>query len=594
MQAWRQFFRASGTVGAEHNSVRPAACLVPDLPSSAERGVLDPAALGRWLAFFVLLGLFARVMRYALRFPLWDDESFLCVNFIGRSYAELLRPLDFHQVAPILFLWIERTAVRIFGFSELALRLVPFACSIASVFLFRRTASRLLSGLGLLLAVAIFAVSYPGIRYAAEAKQYGTDLFVSLGLLYLTVEWLARRESRWLWWLAGLTPLAIGLSYPAVFTAGGFSLVVGACLWRKDGTRPEWRAWWAWNALLVAGFGFCFWLSGRVQAGAESEFMTRYWQLHFPPAREPWKLPYWLLRTHASDFLAYPVGGPNWASSATLVFVVVGIWRLWRRHNGVLLGLCLAPAAIHFLAALLQKYPYGGHMKFSQYLAPAICCLAAAGIVESFEFWSARGVSTRRALVCGCTLLAAIGFGVVTRDVLRPYKTQSDYRARAFAQGFWFGAQHDEEVACLKTDLGLDFVPEQYKELSWSAQYLCNRALEKSRYHLKRPDLTHVSRTRPLRCVLYRESRFPFEDAKFARWLAEMQASYELVGRESVSLPRLRQDERTVMAIETIDSYKFVPRDPSSKALPLPPLADESTSGHPLVIGKKLERGLRQ
>ena len=105
MQAWRRVFGASGTAGTEHDSVRPAACLVPDLPAPAERGVLDPAALGRWLAFFVLLGLFARVMRYALRFPLWDDESFLCVNFIGRSYAELLKPLDFHQVAPILFLY---------------------------------------------------------------------------------------------------------------------------------------------------------------------------------------------------------------------------------------------------------------------------------------------------------------------------------------------------------------------------------------------------------------------------------------------------------------------------------------------------------
>ena len=200
----------------------------------------------------------------------------------------------------------------------------------------------------------------------------------------------------------------------------------------------------------------------------------------------------------------------------------------------------------------------------------------------------------RRALVCGCALLAAIGFGAVTRDILRPYKTQSDYRARAFAQGFWFGAERDEEVACLKTDLGLDFVPEQFKELSWSAQYLCNRALEKSRYHLKRPDLSRVSRTRPLRCVLYRESRFAFEEAKFARWLADMQEHYDLVGRESVSLPRLRQDERTVMAIETIDSYKFVPRDPSSKAVPVPPLADESESAPPVVIGKKPEGGLRQ
>ena len=124
-----------------------------------------------------------------LRFPLWDDESFLCVNFIHRSYAELLKPLDSHHVAPILFLWVERTAVWLFGYSELALRLFPLACSIAGVFLFRRVASKLLSGTALLLAVAVFAVSYPGIRYAAEAKQYGSDMFVSLAVLALVIEW---------------------------------------------------------------------------------------------------------------------------------------------------------------------------------------------------------------------------------------------------------------------------------------------------------------------------------------------------------------------------------------------------------------------
>ena len=48
------------------------------------------------------------------------------------------------------------------------------------------------------------------------------------------------------------------------------------------------------------------------------------------------------------------------------------------------------------------------------------------------------------------------------------------------------------------------------------------------------------------------------------------------------------------MAIETIDSYKFVPRDPSSQAVPSPPLADQNASAHPLVIGKKPESGLRQ
>src|ERR1700685_2927195 len=147
---------------------------------------INAATVGRWLGWFVLLGLLARIIRYAVCFPLWDDESFLCANFISRGFLDLLKPLDYHQVAPLVFLWIEAAATRIFGYSELALRLFPFVCGLISVVLFRRFASRLLSGFDLLLAVAIFAVSYPGIRYSAEAKPYGSDLLVSLVILWLS------------------------------------------------------------------------------------------------------------------------------------------------------------------------------------------------------------------------------------------------------------------------------------------------------------------------------------------------------------------------------------------------------------------------
>src|ERR1700693_1837050 len=57
---------------------------------------VDAGTVGRWLGWFVLLGLLARTIRYAVCFPLWDDESFLCANFISRSYADLLQPLAFH------------------------------------------------------------------------------------------------------------------------------------------------------------------------------------------------------------------------------------------------------------------------------------------------------------------------------------------------------------------------------------------------------------------------------------------------------------------------------------------------------------------
>ena len=88
-------------------------------------------------------------------------------------------------------------------------------------------AGRLLQGVSLVLAVGLFAVAYPMTRYAAEAKPYGCDLLVALALLALAIEWLRRPDqTRWLWYLAALVGPAVGYSFPAIFMAGGVSLVI--------------------------------------------------------------------------------------------------------------------------------------------------------------------------------------------------------------------------------------------------------------------------------------------------------------------------------------------------------------------------------
>ena len=129
------------------------------------------------------LGLAVRLVRYLVVYPIWHDEAFLAVNFLDRGYLDLLRPLDYSQVSPVLFLWIELTAVRLLGFSEWSLRLFPALCGLASVLLFRHVAARLLRGLALVLAVGIFATAFYPIRHAAEVKPYASDLFSALSLL---------------------------------------------------------------------------------------------------------------------------------------------------------------------------------------------------------------------------------------------------------------------------------------------------------------------------------------------------------------------------------------------------------------------------
>src|SRR6266851_7235749 len=144
------------------------------------------------------LGIAWRFLRYALQFPIWGDEAFVSVNLLDRDYLGLLKPLDYKQVAPILFLWSELTVYHLLGGSELAIRLLPFLAGLGSLFLFWRLARFTLNSAGTLLAVGILAVSYYPVRHSCELKPYAFDLFWSLALLVPAVHWLARPD-RWAW-----------------------------------------------------------------------------------------------------------------------------------------------------------------------------------------------------------------------------------------------------------------------------------------------------------------------------------------------------------------------------------------------------------
>jgi hypothetical protein len=546
--------------------VEPAIAIRPDIPATPEtsnRGDwLGTETQRRLLIAFLLLGIIARCLRYWLRFPLWEDECFLCINFTSRDYVQLLDPLGFHQVAPPLFLWIELTLVKLLGFNELALRLFPFACSMAGLFLFHRFAASLLRGLPLIVAVAVFACAYPCIRYTGEAKQYASDQLVALVLLNLLVDFWRRPDgTRTVWALAALVAIAIWLSYPAVFVAGGVSLVVAVVLWR-GGYRHGWRPWLAYNLLLAGSFALLLLTSVRTQSEAELGFMNEYWQDAFVPVTSPWQWPGWLLRIHTGDLLAYPAGGPHGGSVLPFLAFVTGIWILVHRGRWQLLLLATAPFMLNMVAAAWHRYPYGGHFKFAQHLSPFICLLVGLGWAEWVRACGRRPRLARALLVGALLLPAMVALGCVVRDVLHPYKTLSDQRARAFAQWFWFAAEFEGEAVCLKSDWGLDFSEGSYRELSWSAMFLCNRAIYSPRASAGvPPSLDDVTPTRPLRCILYHDPDYPCDDQAVDRWLRDMEKRFRLVNRERYALPRLDKRDEVLIKTDHLEIFRFVPRE---------------------------------
>ena len=510
----------------------------PSNPRPLDGAPRDPGpsterTLARATWAFVVLGVTLRVVRFLLNHPIWGDEAFLATNFLDRGYRDLLRPLDYHQVSPLLFLWVELTAVRLLGFREWSLRLFPTLCAVASVFLFRHAAGRVLRGLPLLLAVAIFAVSFYPIRHGGEIKPYASDLFVSLALLALALEWWREPgQSRWPWALAAFVPVAVGLSHPAIFVAGGVALAMAPTAWK--GRRLETLLpFAAYTVAMVATFlGLLVaFTSAQARDVMGTGGMRSYWAQSFPPRGGPGAVVRWLAEIHSGHMFAYPAGGARGLSGLTVACLVAAVVVLWRRKQGTVLTLLLAPFGLGLVAAVLGRYPYGGSARIMQYAAPATCLLAGLGAASLLAL--PRSPSRRTRLATASLVgLAGLGVALLVIDIVAPFRSPCDQRTREFARWLWAEKGRDAEMACLKVDFGLTFEPLDW-EFGRTAVYLCNQRIYSTRHRRRaKLPLDRVSADRPLACVYYNEPHrgrsLPQGHPAFVSWMAGMRARYDL------------------------------------------------------------------
>jgi hypothetical protein len=381
-------------------------------------------ALARWAVALIAVGVFGRLVRYFLQFPIWGDEAFVCVNFLERDYLGMTRELTHLQVAPVLFLWSELAAFRLLGASELAVRLVPLLAGLLSLGLFWRLARSTLSPLAATLAVGLLAVARWPVSLSTLVKPYGFDLLMALLLLVPAVEWLRRPDRlRWLVLLVAAAPIALLGSYPAVFVAGGVSVALLPSAWRS-GRRAR-GLFGVCILLMAAGFFGSYWLVARQQldpvAGRVSDYLQTYWADAFPPA-SPGPLAKWLVLIHTGRMMAYPAGDANGGSAATFLLFAVGAWAWWQSGRRALLVLALTPFALNLIAAAMHRYPYGGCCRLSQHLAPAVCLLAGTGATTLLERLVPCATARLRWAGVLCALLALCGVIGLVCDLARPYR----------------------------------------------------------------------------------------------------------------------------------------------------------------------------
>jgi 4-amino-4-deoxy-L-arabinose transferase-like glycosyltransferase len=397
--------------------------LRPAAPRSPRRRRLPPPLVLALLAGFTL-----HAIQYFARPSLLIDEARLALNILTRSWADLLRPLDYDQTAPILFLWAEKLATTIGGANEYALRALPFAATVAVMPLMFLVARRVLGRRGAVLATAIAALSPLFLQYCRQVKPYPLDAVVTLGLIWCALEWsddpASTRAARRVL-AAGV--VAMWLSTPAVFVVAG---LIGALALAPKPKRPPTTFLAAVGLACGASFALAYW--AVYAAPARSTYMQQFWSGSLISV---W-LPGWGYRAWqgAREVLwqTFVGGGTDppqraeydlfvsVATAALLLLGLAGRRALAARVGPTRCALFWVPLALLLAASAAGRYPVAARVMI--FAVPCLIILVTAGCARAVAAVSPRWSAPAWIAVGVCTLAPPLPLDVVLSTHARAYE----------------------------------------------------------------------------------------------------------------------------------------------------------------------------
>lgn len=333
---------------------------------------------------FGLIGVIARVDRWAYGASFWSDEAFLLINLrdfgLWRILTGRLDAIESTQAGPPVFLAFTKLWYEAVGLDERLMRLPFLLAGIAAIPLTAIVARKLFGWWPATACVAMVALSDRLIFHSNVVKQYAFDVVVALTLLAM-VAFDQRREcspAKLLARLSVFSALAVWVSHPVIFLFAGVSLALLVAGWKERGFRAKWLVW---NGVVGVSFSILYMFSIRVQ---RDDFLSRFWTENggFPGSYAPGAVLKWFFEAvaDASGYMLQPLG--------LLLFlpVLIGVVSLIRQRAWVLLGALVLPGVLTLLAALLRLYPYQG-TRLILFLAPAGLLLAANGAQTLHTHW---------------------------------------------------------------------------------------------------------------------------------------------------------------------------------------------------------------
>ncbi|MCC5929838.1 MAG: glycosyltransferase family 39 protein [Cyclobacteriaceae bacterium] len=166
----------------------------------------------------IVIGVILRLRQYLFNRDFWVDEAMLATNLENRGFIDLLKPLDFIQIAPMGFLYLQKITIELFGYDERIYRLWPLLFGILSMFFFYKLLQKLANPVVTTISLAIFVFSYKLIYYSSELKQYSLELMVAIIFYFLILdEKITQFSSKRLLWIGLYGAIAVWFSFSIVF-----------------------------------------------------------------------------------------------------------------------------------------------------------------------------------------------------------------------------------------------------------------------------------------------------------------------------------------------------------------------------------------
>lgn len=338
----------------------------------------------RWGAFFysqtligvmIGLGILLRLREYLFNRSLWLDEAFLVSSIINRSFSGLFKPLDYNQGAPIGFLLLEKLSTTLFSNSEYALRLLPLAAGITSLFLFYKVANGFCRKEAVPIALGLFVLSERLIYYSSEVKQYSSDVTLALllYLIFISVETKRSKDSSF--YVYGMVAaLSLWFSFPALFVL----IAVGSCLWVPALMGREWKRVGHLSCIfVVCGISLMMYYLLALKDLSHNSTQLHNFRNNFMPLPPKHMSDVGWFFTSFEDLFRNPIGLYLKGFGPTLT--IFGCFSFYREEKKYLLALLL-PLLLTLLASGFRLYPFTTRLLL--FMVPILIILISEGILE--------------------------------------------------------------------------------------------------------------------------------------------------------------------------------------------------------------------